>query len=663
MTPPKSRLFLSLILILLLMLPTPALSALNALSTDGVGATLLNLANGFPLWYEDAGGTKLELCLQQEVISQADGTPFLPCLTEEPILSRPISFPNNFGGEAAYYLLEAADTFVDSGGVVGSLLLVVALEAGFTNELVIDGTQTVFNRIRLRLDLPVPGLYRVTHPLGSFDYQVNLAGPGVRAINQTQDIGDFILPVDFAAALADGVAPAPGPLADPSTDQAVVNADGLGLTTFLGPAGAPPLVDTNGNMYLAEAGTELAPVLNPVEPGVDVPGVGGVDFFSVELLELADGSDPTTAGYFLNGTDSSQIKRLDTFLISGKIFNDGNNQPPIAAPDTAATAPGVGILIDVQLNDSDVSDLNPADPTSGAALNVHGLNNQALGIVSGTEILRTATHTTPSGATVRRITEGPTGKALLLYTPPADFSGEDSFEYIIQDTGGLLSAPTAVSITVEDLQVDRAEFRPKTGKWTISGTSSDATDNTISATTGPKAYLTGASVVPSVTTTADALVALRVGTASMAYQAEIINSPLSEVTEVTLHVGDPASNGPVIFSLFDSLFDPPLSGPLSGTLTPTNLIIQPAAGITSFSDAVREILAGNSYVSVLTLDNPDGEIRGQLQSFPIGSAVVEADGSWSIQGRAMTLPAGVLPSVNLTSANAIVTPGIPVQLR
>ena len=45
-----------------------------------------------------------------------------------------------------------------------------------------------------------------------------------------------------------------------------------------------------------------------------------------------------------------------------------------------------------------------------------------------------------------------------------------------------------------------------------------------------------------------------------------------------------------------------------------------------------------------------------------GQATV-ADGRWSFEGRAMTLPAGVLPSVNLTSANGITSPGIPLQLR
>jgi len=68
-------------------------------------------------------------------------------------------------------------------------------------------------------------------------------------------------------------------------------------------------------------------------------------------------------------------------------------------------------------------------------------------------------------------------------------------------------------------------------------------------------------------------------------------------------------------------------------------------------------------VSILTTDNPDGEIRGQLQSTGIGSATVQPDGSWSIQGRAMALPSAVLPSVDLSSANMIFTPGVPVQLR
>jgi len=650
----KSRLIWSLLLVVLLSLPTAASSALTAVSTDAGGATLLNLANGFPLWYDD-GINKLELCQEQVVISQADGvTPFRPCLTAEPVLTRPISFPTNFGAEAFYYLLESADTFTDSNGTLGSVLLVMGLEAGFTTGLIFDGFQTVFNRVRIRVSTPVAGTYRVTHPLGTIDYVVPVGGAGVRGINQTQDIGDFIVPVDFSVALADGLPPGPGEPVDPAINgaQGFINTTGASITNFLGPAGTPPLVDTNGNMYLAEVGLELNPVLNLVEPGV-----GGVDFFSVELLDPAP-------GYFLNAAAGTQSVILNTFAMSGKIFNEGNNIAPVALPDVAATSPGNGVLIDVQPNDSDVSDLDPANPTSGGALNVHGLNNQAVGIVAGPDILLTETHTTANGATVRRITDVPTGKALLLYTPPSTFAGEDSFEYVIQDTGGLLSAPTTVSVTVEDLQVARAEFRPKIGKWNIAGTSSDSTANTISATSGPKSFLNGGNIVPTpVASAAEASIALRVNSDNMAYQAELTTLPASEITEINLHIGDPASNGPIIFSLYNSLFDPAISGPLSGDLTPSNLIIQPADGVATFSDAVAAVLANNTYVSVLTTDNPAGEIRGQLQSSAIGSATVQPDGSWSIQGRAMTLPAGVLPSINLSSSNNIFRPGIPVRLR
>jgi len=662
MSPLKSRPISSLLLIFLLLIPAPVLSALTAISTAGGGATLFNLANGFPLWYDD-GGNKLELCQEQEVISQADGvTPFRPCLTAEPVLTRPISFPTNFGSEGFYYLLETADTFTDSNGTLGSLLLVMGLEAGFTNGLIFDGTQTVFNRVRIRISTPIAGTYRVTHPLGSFDYVVPVGGAGVRGINQTQDIGDFIVPVDFTTALADGPVPSAPPV-DPAVNEGIISTTGQSITTFLGPVGAAPLIDTNGNRYLAEVGLELNPVLNPVEPGV-----GGVDFFSVELLNLADGSIPGPGGdingYFLNAADNSQTVILNSFAISGKIFNEGNNVAPVALPDSAATSPGVGIIIDVQPNDSDVSDLDPANPTSGSALNVHGLNDQAIGLIDGTDILITATHTTANGATVRRVTDVPNGKSFFFYTPPDSFAGEDSFQYVIQDTGGLLSTPTTVSVTVEDIQTTKADFRPKTGKWTISGTSSDASANTITASVGPKAYLHGAAVLPTpVVTSADATLALRVGTESIAYQAEITTLPASEIDQVTINVGDASSTGPVIFSLYDSLFDPPLDGPISDSLTPANIVLQAAAGISSFSDAVQAILAGNTYVAVITADNPAGEMRGQLISTPIGSAIVQPDGSWSIRGRAKALPAGVLPSINLTSANAIVSPGIPVQLR
>ena len=188
-----------------------------------------NIANGFPLWYEDTRGRKLELCLQQEVVRADDQTSIFPCLTAEPFPARPIAFPNNFGNEAFYWGAITAGTYLSSDNTLGDLLAVLTHGVSFPNLLVVDGQQAVDSTIRLRANVPVAGTYRVTHPFGTYDYVVPVAGGG-REINQTQAVGGGLL--DFLGTLADG--PPPGVLIDPSINQGVVNHDGASIGPYLG---------------------------------------------------------------------------------------------------------------------------------------------------------------------------------------------------------------------------------------------------------------------------------------------------------------------------------------------------------------------------------------------------------------------------------------------
>jgi hypothetical protein len=190
-------------------------SALAALGQVGP----VNPANGFPVWYQDTAGLRLDLCLDQ--------TGF--CLTEEPNPAAPIAFPNNFGPEAFWWVAETA--FVDAPtGLTG--LLVLAMEAAFANELPVEGDQVAFARIRIRIDVPQPGTYTVTHPFGVATYEVLAVdvpgGGGANEINETQDLGNFLLPGrlgDFTIALADGP--------NPPVAGARVNADGRSIGPFL----------------------------------------------------------------------------------------------------------------------------------------------------------------------------------------------------------------------------------------------------------------------------------------------------------------------------------------------------------------------------------------------------------------------------------------------
>ena len=146
--------------------------------------------HGFPLWYEDSDGTRLELGLDPNDAN-------LPAL-ELPTPGAPVVFPNggpgNFPDEAFYFIAEA-EMLV--GGPAGSARarLILALEAAFGGTgAVVDGQQMVFGRVRLRIDDVEPGAtYTATGPYGVISGEADDRG----RVFETEDIGaagDFTSP-------------------------------------------------------------------------------------------------------------------------------------------------------------------------------------------------------------------------------------------------------------------------------------------------------------------------------------------------------------------------------------------------------------------------------------------------------------------------------------
>jgi hypothetical protein len=630
-----------------------------------------SLANGFPLWYRDSNGLALEACLDQQQVAVATGTSFLPCLTAEPFLASPISFPSNFGAEAFYWSAAAFSTFtsfdpnVAGSLVAGDALIVLAQEAGFTSGLAIDGNQAAFGRIRLRITAPFNGTYRVRHPYGEQQYTVLAAVPGLRSINQTQDVGNLLphppappVPAgpppagDFTAALLDG--PDPATITSiavgyPAVSAGIVSSVATGIGPFLVPT-TPPVTAQNGATYLSNPGTDLVPFTVPVAGG---------PFGNALEIELLD----PPPGVFLNANDGSQVIRLDRFQITGKVFEDRPNVAPIARDDFVGTASGRPVVIDVVANDED----------HVGAGNGYGINPQAIGLPSNNPadlpgtILLTRPLTTTKGGTVRRFTDFRTGKATFVYTPAVGMSGDDTFEYVVQDKGGLVSAPATVTVTVEDLTVAKAEYRGRNGKWRVAGTSSDATANSVVLFSGPHASLAGSAEVPAVSTAAAGQVSLRLTPDAIEFRLTVDPLPSTPVTQVYIHAGTAGQNGPPILKLFDVLGEPAFSGSKSGTAIDAQRIFgtaQVQAGIQSFADVIEAILAGNAYVNVRTALNQSGELRGQLALRLIGTAPVDsATQAWTFTGKSLASPGGVPASVNVLSTNGVWNLGTPLTVK
>lgn len=130
--------------------------------------------HGFPAWYRDSNGLRLEACVTLD-------DPLCSTLPDEvPHPELPVSYPDNFPGEFFYQLAGTALTLTN--GVQATVGLDV--EGAWANEEVVDGDQMVFGRVRIRFAAPAGQRFRITHPYGIDDLTAT-----DRGISMTEDIG------------------------------------------------------------------------------------------------------------------------------------------------------------------------------------------------------------------------------------------------------------------------------------------------------------------------------------------------------------------------------------------------------------------------------------------------------------------------------------------
>lgn len=203
----------------------------GALTTVGP----VNTDYGFPSWYGDSAGTRVEPCLDGE--NPLCG--FLPGDIPDP--DAPISFPDNFPGEF-FYQLVGSDLALPGGG---KAVLTLGLEAAFANDDPIAGDQLTFARTRVTVTGgPRNTTVTFKHPFGELTIDTDGTGSGRLVQDVSPAVGNFttafkgnfgpFLKWDPAVAPA---APA-GYLGDPAVEHAVVGGKG-GVNTFsmTGPAG------------------------------------------------------------------------------------------------------------------------------------------------------------------------------------------------------------------------------------------------------------------------------------------------------------------------------------------------------------------------------------------------------------------------------------------
>lgn len=130
-------------------------------------------------------------------------------------------------------------------------------------------------------------------------------------------------------------------------------------------------------------------------------------------------------------------------------------------------------------------------------------------------------------------------------------------------------------------------------------------------------FMIGGSEVPRVETDAagEAVFRLLDGPA-LRYQLSVLD--IAEVTAAHIHEGEVGENGPILVTLFTA--DPPetFGGP---AVLVTDTITAPDADVDMTMDELLDLMrSGGTYVNVHTVENPGGEIRGQ-----IGVAICEAE--------------------------------------
>lgn len=173
-------------IVLLSVLGTLAVTASASNAQGGLAAYGTLNEFGFPSYYEDHSGLRLDQCIDQD-------DPLCGILEADFLPGSPDVAAGNFFEESFYWLAISTMTIPDRG----EALLVLAIEAVFGNaaEAIADGDQTVFSRLRIRLRGGgfEAGLYSVETPYGTFEFDAEATAQG-RIVNFTTDCLHVIQP-------------------------------------------------------------------------------------------------------------------------------------------------------------------------------------------------------------------------------------------------------------------------------------------------------------------------------------------------------------------------------------------------------------------------------------------------------------------------------------
>ncbi|MBM4252059.1 MAG: hypothetical protein FJ146_08820 [Deltaproteobacteria bacterium] len=259
--------------------------------------------HGFPMWYADATGTRVDLCINADTKCVAPPADFDP--------TQPVEFPENFPGESFYWLAEARIPLTTGG----EFRVLFALEAAFAAEVPAPGQRVTFARTLFVASGVRDAVYRVTHPYGLND--VTVVGGRVRDVS---DVGlakerfDGLLTGPFGTLLRwDQDAPA-GYLGDAAVPHSFTGSP-LGTNFFR--------IDTLQAGVLTSVGSaQVASIAGRLVEPVVVPSLMPNTFPAPPALTLAPTEPGATVYYTLDGSDpttSSTRFPLAADVVAGPI--------------------------------------------------------------------------------------------------------------------------------------------------------------------------------------------------------------------------------------------------------------------------------------------------------------------------------------------------------
>lgn len=334
-----------------------ALVAIKPVHSKLAAQGLIHPVNHFPTWFSDTDGVTLQLCLDGDGLTG-------PCLYDEVVTGNAFSEAIGFGPEAFWW---SADAVIDLPNDRGAIL-VLALEAAFANEDPVDGEQFAFGRVRIRVDTPMAGDYKIWHPYldpaKGCAPEVFTAPAGIRAINITRDVGgnapfDTMMQGEVGPFLVwdPAVAPAApaGYVGDPQVPHPVVGSPcGFNYFRIEGPAGTN-LDGRGGNIVQTSLFSVQGKIYREATTPPSVKAVRGSYFRSTSTTTGATTARvnvwveaPPTARVRLDGLPQANRNGPMTHDGNGGFFRRGSlgatygRQVPTQVSVTATNSSGTG---------------------------------------------------------------------------------------------------------------------------------------------------------------------------------------------------------------------------------------------------------------------------------------------------------------------------------